>query len=112
MERIGKLIRKEIRKIAEGERRKEAEETTLSSRLNVPDLLNDEPNLSLTKPPAPALQKNEKTPEKQHDQDTSYYPPSPIHVASYEEEEAPNLIDNLIPQPTESDWDSDYYCSY
>ena len=31
---------------------------------------------------------------------TNYYPPGPIYVASYEEEDAPTLVNNLIPRPT------------
>ena len=31
---------------------------------------------------------------------TNYYPPGPIYVASYEEEDVPTLVNNLIPRPT------------
>ena len=111
-ERISKIIRRENRKVAEEEKRKNAEERTLSSRSCVPDLLGDEPNLPLTNPSAPALEERERPHEKQNDQVTDYYAPSPIYIAGYEEEDASNLVDNLIPKPTESDWDSDYSCSY
>ena len=97
-ERISKIIRKKKRKIAEEERKKKYEERTLSSRSCAPDLLNDEPNLPLTNPPAPAPEKNKKTQEKQNDHVTDYYLPSPIYVASYEGE-APNLVNNLVPKP-------------
>ena len=98
-ERISKIIRKEKRKIAEQERKKE-EESALLCRSCAPDLLNDEPNLPLTNPPAPAPGEKEKTQEKQRDLVTNYYPPGPIYVASYEEEDAPTLVNNLIPRPT------------
>ena len=31
---------------------------------------------------------------------TNYYPPDPIYVASYEEEDAPTLVNILIPRPS------------
>ena len=31
---------------------------------------------------------------------TNYYPPGPMCVASYEEEDGPTLVNNLIPRPT------------
>ena len=31
---------------------------------------------------------------------TNYYPPSPIYEASYEEEDALTLVNNLISRPT------------
>ena len=31
---------------------------------------------------------------------TNYYPPGPIYVASYEKEDVPTLVNNLIPRPT------------
>ena len=31
---------------------------------------------------------------------TNYYPPGSIYVASYDEEDAPTLVNNLIPRPT------------
>ena len=64
------------------------------------DLFNDEPNLPLTNPPAPALEKKGKAQEKQKGCVTDYYPPSPIYVGSYEEENTPTLVNNLIPRPT------------
>ena len=65
-ERISKIIRKKQRKIAEKERKKE-EESVLLCRSCVLDLLNDEANLPLTKPPAPSPEEKEKTQEKQRD---------------------------------------------
>ena len=60
-ERISSIIRKEQRKIAEEERKKKEEESALLCRAYAPDLLNDEPNLPLTNPPAPAPEEKEKT---------------------------------------------------
>ena len=65
----------------------------------MPDLLNDEPNLPLTNPPDPVPEKKEKTQEKQKDHVIDFYPPSPIYVASYEED-APTLVDTIKPKPT------------
>ena len=98
-ERINKIIGKEHRKITEEERKRKEEESALLHRSCAYDLLNDEPNLSLTNPPAPALEEKEKTQEKQKDHVTDYYPPSPIYVASYEKENTPSLVNNLIPKP-------------
>ena len=55
--------------------------------------------------PSPTLQpqpqkRKEKTQEKQRDLVTNYYPQGPIYVAGYEEEDAPTLVNNLIPRPT------------
>ena len=97
-ERISKIIRKKNRKFTEEERKKKEEERALSSRPWVPDLLNDEPNLPHTNPPAPALEKKEKT-RVTKELVTDYYPLSPTYVAS-NEEDTPNLIENLIPRPT------------
>ena len=63
-ERISKIIRKEQRKIAEEERKKKEEESALLCRSCAPDLLNDKPNLPLTKPPAPSPEEKEKIQEK------------------------------------------------
>ena len=98
-ERIGKII-KRTEEITEEERKRKEEESALLCRSCVPDLLNDEPILLLTNHPAPALEEKEKTQENQYDHMTDYYPPSPIYVASYEEENAPTLVNNLIPKPT------------
>ena len=51
--------------------------------------------------PSPTLksQPQMKSQEKQKYCITDYYPPSPIYVASYEED-TPNLVNSLIPQPT------------
>ena len=83
-ERICKIIRKEQRKIAEEE------------RSCVPDLLNDEHNLPLTNPPGPVPEEKEKTQEKQRDLMRKYYTPGPICVSSYEKEDGPTLVNNLI----------------
>ena len=75
-------------------------------------MINSKPCLPLTNPPTTAPEKKEKTQDKQKDQVTNYYPSSLIYIPSYEEEDAPNLVDNLIPMLTESEWDSDYSYSY
>ena len=72
------------------------------------DLLGDKPNLPPTNPAAPVPEERKRPQEKQKDQVTDYYPPSPIYKASYKEEDAPNQVHKLVPIPTESDWDSDY----
>ena len=46
--------------------------------------------------------------KKQKDQVTNYYPPNPIYVATYKKENTSTSVNNLIPGPKESDWDSDY----
>ena len=45
-------------------------------------------------------EEKEKTQEKQRDLVRNYYPPGPIYVASYEEEDGPTLVNNLIPIQT------------
>ena len=65
----------------------------------MPDLLNDEPNLSLTNPPAPAPEKRKGTRERKRLCDKQL-PPHPIYVASYKEKNTPTLVNNLIPRPT------------
>ena len=42
-------------------------------------------------------EEKEKTQEKQRDLVRNYYPPGPIYVATYEEEDGPTLVNNLIP---------------
>ena len=75
---------------------KKEEESALLCRSCAPDLLNDKPNLTLTN--LPALEEKEKTQEKQRDLVTNYYPPNPLYVASHEEEDAPTVMNNLIPR--------------
>ena len=75
-ERISETIRREDRKIAD-EERKRNEKRALSNRACVPGLLNDEPNLPFTNPPAQAPEKKGKTQDKQKDHVTDYYPPVP-----------------------------------
>ena len=111
-ERTNKIVRRENRKVVEEDSRKKAKERTLLSRSCAPDWLGDKPNIPLTNPPAPVLEDRKRPQEKQRDQVTNYYPPSPIYIASYKEEDAPTLVNNLIQRLTESDWDSDYSCSY
>ena len=98
-ERISKIIRREQRKIAEEERKKE-EESALLCRSCTPGLLDDESNLPLNNPPVPVPEEKEMMQEKQRDLVRSYYPPGPIYVASYEEEDGPTLVNNLIPKWT------------
>ena len=81
------------------QKRREQEKATLC-KSNTPDLINSKPNLPLTNPPTTALEDKKKTQEKQKDGVTNYYLPSPIYIASYEEEDAPNLVDHLIARPT------------
>ena len=57
-------------------------------------MLGDKPNLPPTNPPAP--EDRMRPQEKQKDQVTDYYPPSLLYIASYEEEDTPNLVNNLV----------------
>ena len=91
-ERISKIIRKKKWKIAEEDRKKKEEERALSSRSCAPDLLNDEPNVSLTNPPTPAQKERKDTRETKRTCDR-LLPPKPIYVDSYEEH-TPNLVNN------------------
>ena len=97
-ERISTIIRKEQRRLAKEERKKKKEESGLLCRSYIPDLLNDEPNVPLTKSLGPGPEEKEKTQEKQRDLVTNYYPPGLIHVASYEEEDTPTVVKNVIPR--------------
>ena len=75
------------------------EERALSSRTYVPYLLNDEANLPLTNPPVSASEKKEKNLRETKRSCDRLLTPSPICMASYEED-TPNLVDTLIPRPT------------
>ena len=80
--------------------KKRTEENCRLHRSWAPDLLNNEPNLPLTNPPGPTPEERAKTQERQQDLVTNYYPSSPKYVASYEEEDALTIVNNLIPKPT------------
>ena len=52
-------------------------------------------------PSSPSPGREEKATRKQKDKVTDYYPPLPMYIANYEEEDAPSLVDNLVPRLTE-----------
>ena len=99
-ERLSKIIKEKQKKIAEERKRKE-EESTLLHKSCAPDLLSAKPNPPLTDPSVPAPEEKEKNQGQEKNENclTDYYPPSLIYEASYEED-APTLVNNLIPEPT------------
>ena len=77
-------------------------------RSNVPALINSKPNPPLNNSPLiPALEQKKgegKAKQKREQEKTilspNYYPPSPIYILNYKEEDAPTLVDSLVPKPT------------
>ena len=92
-ERLSKIIREQQKKIAE-ERRKKREEENV--QLSLPNPIKTKPNSPLINPLVPALEENKRK-EEDKDHARDYYPSSPIYVASHEED-APALVDNLVPE--------------
>ena len=86
----------------EEERKRKEEENATSCKSRASDLINSKPNSALSHSPlvtAPAEKRENKRKEKVKDHVTHYYPPSPVYVASYEEN-APTLANSLVPRPT------------
>ena len=85
-----------------GRKKKERRRKSTLCKSSAPDFINSKPNPSPSHSPLiPALEEKvmNKRQEKDKDCVTNYYPTSPIYVPIYEED-APTLVDILIPEPT------------
>ena len=96
---MDKIVKEKQQKIAEGRRKREEENVPLC-KLCIPNPINTKPNSPLTDPLVPAYEeKKEDKREEEEDHATNYYPRSPIYMAS-NEEDAPTLVNNLVPDLT------------
>ena len=97
---MDKIVKEQQLKIAEA-RRKKREENAPLCKLCVPNPINAKPNSPFIDllVPTPEEKGENKREEEGKDCTTDYYLQSPIYVAC-QEEDAPTLVNNLVPEAT------------
>ena len=102
---ISKILKEEQKKIAEKERKMKEEESALLCKSCASDLVLIQIQ-TLTDHSVPNPEEKCKKQERNKDCATDYNPPSPIYMASYEED-TPTLVNKLVPESTPKEEEED-----